>query len=76
MNGQACRVGRGPWGTPTGWALTSGSPRRTVRDRMTGHNVRLTDEQVALVQRLQRGQFGDGSVNPHEVGGCRWPRGA
>lgn len=43
---------------------------------MTGHNVRLTDEQVALVQRLQRGQFGDGSVNPHEVGGCRWPRGA
>ncbi|XP_036779019.2 ribosome biogenesis protein BOP1 isoform X2 [Manis pentadactyla] len=39
---------------------------RTVRDRMTGHNVRLTDEQVALVQRLQRGQFGDGSVNPHE----------
>ncbi|MXQ93663.1 hypothetical protein E5288_WYG022360 [Bos mutus] len=39
---------------------------RTVRDRMTGHSVRLTGEQVALVQRLQRGQFGDVSFNPYE----------
>ncbi|KAF3822840.1 hypothetical protein GH733_008214 [Mirounga leonina] len=39
---------------------------RTVQDRMTGHDVRLTDEQVALVRRLQRGQFGDGSFNPYE----------
>ncbi|XP_025727115.1 ribosome biogenesis protein BOP1 isoform X1 [Callorhinus ursinus] len=39
---------------------------RTVQDRMTGHDVRLTDEQVALVRRLQRGQFGDGSFDPYE----------
>lgn len=60
-----------------GWELGSDgwSPRRTVQDRMTGHDVRLTDEQVALVQRLQRGQFGDASFDPYEVGGCGWPRG-
>ncbi|XP_038283381.1 ribosome biogenesis protein BOP1 isoform X4 [Canis lupus familiaris] len=39
---------------------------RTVQDRMTGHDVRLTDEQVALVRRLQRGQFGDVSFDPYE----------
>ncbi|XP_036137207.1 ribosome biogenesis protein BOP1 [Molossus molossus] len=39
---------------------------RTVQDRMTGYDVRLTDEQVALVQRLQRGQFGDISFDPYE----------
>uniref|UniRef100_A0A9L0T9Y5 Ribosome biogenesis protein BOP1 n=1 Tax=Equus caballus TaxID=9796 RepID=A0A9L0T9Y5_HORSE len=39
---------------------------RTVQDRMTGRDVRLTDEQVALVQRLQRGQFGDVSFDPYE----------
>lgn len=44
-------------------------PRRTVQDRMTGHDLRLTDEQVALVRRLQRGQFGDASFDPYEVGG-------
>lgn len=48
-------------------------PRRTVQDRMTGHDVRLTDEQVALVRRLQRGQFGDGSFDPYEVGGSSSP---
>ncbi|XP_062043855.1 ribosome biogenesis protein BOP1 isoform X1 [Lepus europaeus] len=39
---------------------------RTVQDRMTGRDVRLTDEQVALVRRLQRGQFGDVSFDPYE----------
>lgn len=42
---------------------------------MTGHSMRLTDEQVALVQRLQRGQFGDVSFDPYEVGGSCWPWG-
>lgn len=46
-----------------------------MRDRMTGHSVRLTDEQVALVQRLQRGQFGDVSFDPYEVGSSCWPWG-
>lgn len=61
----------------SGLALTGGPPRRTVQDRMTGHDVRLTDEQVALVRRLQRGQFGDGSFDPYEVGGSSspWVRG-
>ncbi|MBZ3890020.1 Ribosome biogenesis protein BOP1 [Sciurus carolinensis] len=39
---------------------------RTVKDRMTGQDLRLTDEQVALLQRLQRGQFGDVSFDPYE----------
>ncbi|XP_057647702.1 ribosome biogenesis protein BOP1 isoform X2 [Chionomys nivalis] len=39
---------------------------RTVQDKMTGRDLRLTDEQVALVHRLQRGQFGDVSFNPYE----------
>ncbi|XP_074059186.1 ribosome biogenesis protein BOP1 [Macrotis lagotis] len=39
---------------------------RTVQDKMTGQDVRLTDEQVALVQRLQKGQFGDSSFDPYE----------
>ncbi|EOA99124.1 Ribosome biogenesis protein BOP1, partial [Anas platyrhynchos] len=32
---------------------------RTVQDKMTGADIKLTDEQVELVQRLQKGQFGD-----------------
>ncbi|XP_026518843.2 ribosome biogenesis protein bop1-like, partial [Terrapene carolina triunguis] len=41
---------------------------RTVQDKQTGVDVRLTDEQVELVQRLQKGQFGDVHLNPYEVG--------
>ncbi|XP_026550362.1 ribosome biogenesis protein bop1-like, partial [Notechis scutatus] len=39
---------------------------RTVQDKMTGADVKLTDEQVELVNRLQRGQFGDVNFNPYE----------
>lgn len=39
---------------------------RTVQDKMTGSDLRLTDEQVALVHRLQRGQFGDSDFDPYE----------
>lgn len=36
--------------------------------------MKLTDEQVALVQRLQRGQFGDVNFDPFEVGSsCSFP---
>jgi ribosome biogenesis protein ERB1 len=38
---------------------------------MTGRDLRLTDEQVALVRRLQSGQFGDGNFDPYEVGSSR-----
>ncbi|XP_030660637.1 ribosome biogenesis protein BOP1 isoform X5 [Nomascus leucogenys] len=48
---------------------------RTVQDPMTGRDLRLTDEQVALVRRLQSGQFGDMGFNPYEVGGSGWPWG-
>ncbi|KAK2095232.1 Ribosome biogenesis protein 1 [Saguinus oedipus] len=49
---------------------------RTVQDPMTGRDLRLTDEQVALVRRLQSGQFGDTNFNPYEVGGSGWPGGS
>lgn len=39
---------------------------RTVQDPTTGHDMKLTDEQVALVQRLQKGQFGDVNFDPFE----------
>uniref|UniRef100_A0A8C2T9B2 Ribosome biogenesis protein BOP1 n=1 Tax=Coturnix japonica TaxID=93934 RepID=A0A8C2T9B2_COTJA len=39
---------------------------RTVQDKMTGADIKLTDEQVELVHRLQRGQFGDVHFNPYE----------
>ncbi|NWI20106.1 BOP1 protein, partial [Crypturellus soui] len=39
---------------------------RTVQDKMTGADIKLTDEQVALVQRLQKGQFGDARFDPYE----------
>ncbi|XP_069478001.1 ribosome biogenesis protein BOP1 [Ambystoma mexicanum] len=39
---------------------------RTVHDKMTGADIKLTDEQVDLVHRLQRGQFGDVNFNPYE----------
>lgn len=44
------------------------SCRRTVQDKMTGADIKLTDEQVDLVHRLQRGQFGDVHFDPYEVG--------
>ncbi|KAH0617325.1 hypothetical protein JD844_015374 [Phrynosoma platyrhinos] len=40
---------------------------RTVHDKKTGVDMKLTDEQVELVNRLQRGQFGDVNFNPYEV---------
>uniref|UniRef100_A0A493TFT4 Ribosome biogenesis protein BOP1 n=1 Tax=Anas platyrhynchos platyrhynchos TaxID=8840 RepID=A0A493TFT4_ANAPP len=39
---------------------------RTVQDKMTGADIKLTDEQVELVQRLQKGQFGDVHFDPYE----------
>ncbi|XP_063041800.1 ribosome biogenesis protein bop1 [Engraulis encrasicolus] len=39
---------------------------RTVNDKKTGTDIRLSDEQVDLVNRLQRGQFGDVNFNEYE----------
>ncbi|XP_030644930.1 ribosome biogenesis protein bop1 [Chanos chanos] len=39
---------------------------RTVQDKMTGTDIRLSDEQVDLVHRLQEGKFGDVNFNEYE----------
>ncbi|KAG9472872.1 hypothetical protein GDO78_016067 [Eleutherodactylus coqui] len=39
---------------------------RTVHDKKTSQDIKLTDEQVDLVDRLQRGQFGDVKFDPYE----------
>ncbi|CAN9503557.1 unnamed protein product [Ophioblennius macclurei] len=39
---------------------------KTVHDEKTGEDIVLSDEQVALVNRLQRGQFGDINFNEHQ----------
>ncbi|KAM9737364.1 ribosome biogenesis protein bop1 [Menidia menidia] len=39
---------------------------RTVHDKQTGSDIVLSDEQVELVNRLQRGQFGDLRFNEYE----------
>lgn len=39
---------------------------KTVQDKQTGQDVVLTEQQVALVNRLQKGQFGDVNFNEHE----------
>ncbi|CAL8374085.1 unnamed protein product [Boreogadus saida] len=39
---------------------------RTVPDKQTGCEIVLTDDQVDLVHRLQRGQFGDVNFNQYQ----------
>ncbi|XP_075996267.1 ribosome biogenesis protein bop1 isoform X2 [Genypterus blacodes] len=39
---------------------------RTVHDKQTGSDIKLSDDQVELVNRLQRGQFGDVNFNEHQ----------
>ena len=40
---------------------------RTVRDKMTGREVVLTEEQMSLVQRLQNSHFPEGHYDQYEV---------
>ncbi|KAL3195337.1 hypothetical protein MRX96_015810 [Rhipicephalus microplus] len=39
---------------------------RTVKDKSTGQNVVLSDEDVDLIQRLQQGRYPSGSYDPYE----------
>ncbi|KAJ8334103.1 hypothetical protein SKAU_G00397420 [Synaphobranchus kaupii] len=39
---------------------------RTVHDKMTGTDIRLSDDQIDLVHRLQKGQFGAVNFNEYE----------
>lgn len=41
--------------------------RKTVHNKQTGSDIVLSDEQVELVNRLQRGQFGDVNFNEYQV---------
>lgn len=49
------------------WPTLSLLCRRTVHDKQTGSDIVLSDEQVELVNRLQKGQFGDINFNEYEV---------
>ncbi|XP_043994942.1 ribosome biogenesis protein bop1 [Gambusia affinis] len=40
---------------------------RTVHDKKTASDIVLSDEQIELVNRLQKGQFGDVNFNEYEV---------
>ncbi|KAF3833409.1 hypothetical protein F7725_024613 [Dissostichus mawsoni] len=40
---------------------------RTIHDKQTGSDIILSDDQVALVNRLQRGQFGDLHFNEYQL---------
>ena len=40
---------------------------RTVRDKLTGREVVLTEEQMSLVQRLQSSHFPEGHYDQYEV---------
>ncbi len=39
---------------------------RTVKDRLTGQNVILTDNDVDLVQRIKKGKYPDPSYDPYQ----------
>lgn len=40
---------------------------RTVTDKSTGKNVVLTDEQIDVVQKLQKSSYPELSMDPYEV---------
>ena len=42
---------------------------RTVRDKFTGKEVVLSDQQLDMVRRIQRAEYPNASYNPYEVCG-------
>lgn len=40
---------------------------RTIRDKGTGQETVLTDEQIDIIQKLQRSGYPEQSVDPYEV---------
>ena len=40
---------------------------RTVRDKITGREVVLSDEQIDMIQTLQKSKFPVSSTDPYEV---------
>lgn len=43
---------------------------RTVKDPVTGRDVVLTDEQLDLIQRIEKSQFPTSATDPYEVCWC------
>ena len=41
---------------------------RSVRDKVTGRDVVLTEQQLSLVQRIQTSQFPEDHYDQYEVG--------
>lgn len=41
---------------------------RTIRDKVTGQEVVLTDEQIDMIHRLQKSSYPEQSIDPYEVG--------
>ena len=40
---------------------------RTIRDSTTGKEVTLTNEQIDIIQRLQKASYPEESLDPYEV---------
>lgn len=40
---------------------------RTIKDKVTGQEVILTDEHIAMIQRLQKSSYPELNVDPYEV---------
>jgi ribosome biogenesis protein ERB1 len=40
---------------------------RTIKDKLTGEEVVLNDDQIDLIQRLQKSSYPEHSVDPYEV---------
>ena len=44
---------------------------RTIKDKATGKEVVLTDEQLDVIRRLQGSRYPEQSVDPYEVSQCK-----
>ena len=40
---------------------------RTVRDKLSGKDIVLTDEELNMIQRVQRSQYPEMNYDPYEV---------
>ena len=43
---------------------------RTVRDKATGKEIVLSDEQIDAIQNLQKSKFPVATTDPYKVSGC------
>ena len=47
---------------------------RTVQNKFTGKDVVLSDQQLDMIQRIQKAEYPDTNYNPYEVGVGVWVR--